>query len=190
MSTFIVQFVSNLNSDDTKLKKPRRPPVGVLPQPSVKRTKPTVGVLPQPIVKRTKPTVGVLPPPTSYTADQCHSMDKDTLLKEWIRITGHTTLGCRHCGGNKHNPKHKPVEEYWMNVIHHHTSKYGLYADMRVPKTCDAQTNNNNKKNPFSNPYYTFLRTCPQFTKSDWIVFEQTHREQLTTIGVNKRYKC
>lgn len=190
MSTFIDQFVSNLNSNDTKSKKPRRPSVGVLPQPIVKRTKPNVGVLPQPIVKRTKPTVGVLPPPTSYTMLQCNAMDKATLLKEWIRITGHTTLGCCHCGGNKHNPTHKPVEERWMHVIHRHTSKYGLYADMHIPKTCDIATENNNKKNPFSNPYYAVLRKCPEFTKPDWIEFEQNHRGQLLSIGVKKRYKC
>jgi hypothetical protein len=156
-----------------------RPTVG-----NVKPRRPMVGkaeeiVTPQP----TKPHVGVL----SRSKEECQAMNDNELLAEFVRITGHSTLGCCHCGKKNGFPTQKPIEERWVNAIRSHTSKYGLYHGMTVPKTCDFQRVRNTLKNPISNPYYARLYKGPHMTEKEREQFEEQHRQQLLEIDVIKR---
>jgi hypothetical protein len=159
----------------------------IIPKKSAPR-KPNVGHL-EPIVspKPHRPTVGAIMKQSSWSNEECKQMNDYELLAEFRHITGRDTLGCCHCGKKNGNPTQKPIEERWVHTIRIHTSKYGLYDGMPVPKTCDSQRVRNTLKNPISNPYYARLYNGPHMTEEERASFEEHHRQQLLSIDVVKR---
>ena len=186
----IVPKKSNANDGQEEIMEPGQPML-------LKRRRPTVGKLkprrpmvgkveePEEIVtpQSAKPHVGV----SSRSKEECAAMNDNELLAEFARITGHITLGCCHCGKKHGLSTQTPIEERWVNAIRTHTSKYGLYHGMTIPKTCDFQRVRNTLKNPISNPYYTRLYKGPYMTEDERVAFEEQHRQQLLKIDVVKR---
>lgn len=168
--------VGVLNPNLQSVSKPRRPTVGKLvPTEAVNAVKPS------------KPTVGVM----AWSKEECQAMDDAYRVKEFIRITGHITLGCTHCGNRNGNPRHTSIEERWVDSIRTHTSKHGIYSGMPLPKTCDAQRARNAIQNPISNKiynqFYTRVYKGPSMTEEEFIKFEEEHKQRLLAIGVVPR---
>ena len=137
-----------------------------------------------------KPRVAVTSLKESYTAEEVAAMDIAETLAEWIRITGHKTLGCKHCGKTKEGaPKAHPVADRWMSTIHRHCSRYGLRTDMNLPGTCDKQRGANTLKNKVDNPYYNRLNSVKPLTDEERAALKKEHDEAKRALGIKPRAK-
>ena len=103
---------------------------------------------------------GLIPPEqfryekkSAYTPHEVLLMTDDELLDNFAQITGKYSLSCKHC--------HSETAELtrFVSVIRKKCSKNnnGLYKDISVPKTCDHQTMQNNKR--YS--YYNDIQKAP-----------------------------
>jgi hypothetical protein len=71
-----------------------------------------------------------------FSAQEIADMTDDALLHEFTRITGRTTLTCKHC-----HKKECDLQRF-VNSIRARCLKKssdGLHKDMACPKTCDVQ---------------------------------------------------
>jgi len=137
-----------------------------------------------------KPRVAVTSFKESYTVEEVAAMDIAEILAEWIRITGHKTLGCKHCGKTKEGaPKAHPVADRWMTTIHQHCSRYGLSTDMHLPATCDKQREANRIKNKVDNPYYNRLNSTKPLTEEERATLKKEHDEARRAMGIKPRAK-
>ena len=114
---------------------------------TIRKGKPRVA--PQP--KRLRPIVAL---PMCYSPSECIEMYKRDHLEFCVnvtRITGITEL--TQAGW----AKPKPITTHWSYSILNRCMKKGLYASMKMPLTADAQTMNNDERNPYNNPAYSIL---------------------------------
>jgi hypothetical protein len=75
------------------------------------------------------------------------ALSNDELIAEFTRVTGVTSLSCKHC--------HKiemPLEKF-VEAIRRKALK-GLTETMALPKTCDAQLLRGDIRNKIANPFY------------------------------------
>ena len=137
-----------------------------------------------------KPRVAPIILKESYTAEEITTMNNTELLAEWIRITGREMLGCKHCGKTKEGtPRETPVADRWINTIHQHCSKKGLYNGMPLPATCDKQRKANSIKNKVDNPYYHRLKSVKQLTDEERAILKKEHEEARRALGIMPRKK-
>ena len=91
---------------------------------------------------------------SAYTAEEVAAMTDDQLLHEFSRITGKTTLTCKHC--------HRDCGlEKFVGAIRTRCLKKssdGLHKDIPLPKTCDVQQARNKASNRVDNYYYPRIR--------------------------------
>ena len=88
----------------------------------------------------------------AYTSEEVSQMTDYVLCKEFIRLTGRSTLDCAHCK--------KPTSlDNWMHSIRKRCEKKGLDRNIPVPKTCDKQQAVNSICNPINNKVYPVLRS-------------------------------
>jgi hypothetical protein len=88
----------------------------------------------------------------AYTSEEVSQMSDYLLCKEFIRLTGRTTLDCTHC------KKPTPLDN-WIHSIRKRCEKKGLDRNTPVPKTCDKQQAVNSICNPINNKVYPVLRS-------------------------------
>jgi hypothetical protein len=144
--------------------------------PSVTPMKlPKPGVAPVAPKKLPKPGVA---PRHSYSPHEVKEMDDTRLCAEFARLTGHTHLSCTHC-------RTRPIELYWVNSIRKRAMKMGLSAEMKIPKTCDAQQFTNELCNPINNPAYQKIYQGVSHETKKSIV--QSRQEQLNGISIAAR---
>ena len=144
--------------------------------PSVTPMKlPKPGIAPVAPKKLPKPGVAAR---HSYSPHEVKEMDDNKLCAEFVRLTGHTHLSCTHC-------RTRPIELYWVNSIRKRAMKMGLSAEMKIPKTCDAQQFTNELCNPINNPAYQKIYQGVSHETKKSIV--QSRQEQLNGISIAAR---
>jgi len=124
-----------------------------------------------------KKGIKIVPKPKQYRPEEINNMDNTTLAQEFIRLTGHKTLYCKHCKGEK------PIEVFWINSIRKRCMKKGLSKDMELPKTCDKQQAKNTKCNVINNPIYQKLRN-QTITKKEQDSLIQQRIKKMRKIGI------
>ena len=92
-----------------------------------------------------------------YSSQEVAELDPITVLELFIHLTGLTSLGCKHCGSSIR--KETYVWDNWTNSIYTRALKYGLSADMKLPKSCDKQLEYNNRTNKVNNATYRVLKS-------------------------------
>ena len=70
------------------------------------------------------------------------------LLSAFISVTGQETVACTHC-----HKTNMPLEKFLV-AIRRRCEKKGIFAEMKLPKTCDNQLLRNDKRNKIANQYY------------------------------------
>jgi len=159
---------------------PGAPVVAKIPKPDVapsvtpmKLPKPGIA----PVAPKKLPKPGVAPR-HSYSPHEVKEMDDTRLCAEFARLTGHTHLSCTHC-------RTRPIELYWVNSIRKRAMKMGLSAEMKIPKTCDAQQFTNELCNPINNPaYQKIYQGVSHETKKSIVLSRQA---QLISISIAAR---
>jgi hypothetical protein len=156
---------------------PGAPVVAKIPKPGVAPSV-TPMKLPKPCIAAKKlPKPGVAPR-HSYSPHEVKEMDDTRLCAEFARLTGHTHLSCTHC-------RTRCIELYWVNSIRKRAMKLGLSAEMKIPKTCDAQQFTNELCNPINNPaYQKIYQGVSHETKKSIVLSRQ---EQLNGISIAAR---
>jgi hypothetical protein len=84
----------------------------------------------------------------SYTKEEVAAMADAELLSAFISVTGQETVACTHCH------KTDMSLDKFVVAIRRRCEKKGIFADMKLPKTCDNQLLRNDKRNKIANPYY------------------------------------
>jgi len=81
---------------------------------------------------------------TSYTISEISKLNEIELAAAYKSVTGKTTLPCKHCHEGE-----AEIERF-IGVIRVACKKSnGLNAEVKVAKTCDHQTENNEKRNAY-----------------------------------------
>jgi hypothetical protein len=134
--------------------------------------------LPKPgIAAKKLPKPGVAPR-HSYSPHEVKEMDDTRLCAEFVRLTGHTHLVCSCC-------RKRSIETHWIHSIRKRAMKMGLSAEMKIPKTCDAQQFRNELCNPINNPAYSKIYRGVTDEEKESII--QSRQEQLNGISIAAR---
>jgi hypothetical protein len=134
--------------------------------------------LPKPgIAAKKLPKPGVAPR-HSYSPHEVKEMDDIRLCAEFMRLTGHTHLVCSCC-------RKRSIETHWIHSIRKRAMKMGLSAEMKIPKTCDAQQFRNELCNPINNPAYSKIYRGVTDEEKESII--QSRQEQLNGISIAAR---
>jgi len=83
-----------------------------------------------------------------YSKEEVAIMTDAEVLSAFIGVTGQETVACTHC--------HKtdcPLEKFVI-AIRRRCEKKGIFAEMKLPKTCDNQLLRNDKRNKVANKIY------------------------------------
>lgn len=127
--------------------------------------------------------------PVIYSPEEVQQMDDYKLCREFIRVTGLTTLSCKHCGrdaDNQEKGQEKNIYSHFMNAIRRRAEKKGLHRDMKLPKTCDKVLKRNDVCNPINNPAYYVIRHVSS-DSSDIVNAINMRQEGLQAIGIATR---
>lgn len=126
---------------------------------------------------------------TSYTKEEVKEMDPLTVLEEFVRMTGITSLGCRCCGGKYR--KETYVWDNWVNSIYTRALKSGLSAGIKPPASCDKQQARNNKTNKVNNMAYRVLHSdkYDDKTKKEMLVLRQSVLQEMGVATRPHHYK-
>jgi len=84
----------------------------------------------------------------SYTKEEIAIMTDAEVLCAFTQVTGNETIACTHC--------HKTdcLLEKFTVAIRRRCEKKGLFAEMKLPKTCDNQLLRGDKRNKLANKFY------------------------------------
>ena len=137
---------------------------------------PKPGVAPS-VTPKKLPKPGVAPR-YSYSPHEVKEMDDTRLCAEFVRLTGHTHLLCSCC-------RKRSIETHWIHSIRKRAMKMGLSAEMKIPKTCDAQQFRNELCNPINNPAYSKIYRGVTDEEKESII--QSRQEQLVGISIAAR---
>lgn len=101
--------------------------------------------------------------PMHYTAIEVASMTDEELLDAVSRICGITHLPCTHCR-NTSVPLVKFVESIRRRCSKLWKGKSGLFPEVELPKSCDNQSERNQRSNGVNNKYFTLIKkaTSPE----------------------------
>jgi hypothetical protein len=111
-------------------------------------------VIPKKVKKLPKKIKKLILQKEYYTPEEVDKMDNFVLCREFIRLTGHQTLHCCHCG------KKETALDNWITSIRKRCLKpAGLSKDTVPPKTCDKKQAVNSICNPINNRVYPVLRS-------------------------------
>jgi len=81
-----------------------------------------------------------------YSKQQVESMTDDELLSAFTDVTGKTSLPCKHC-----HYGHVELGRFVLSIRKrcYKRSTNGLHSKIKIPKTCDHQIINNDKRGGF-----------------------------------------
>ena len=81
-----------------------------------------------------------------YSKQQIESMTDDELLSAFTDVTGKTSLPCKHC-----HYGHVELGRFVLSIRKrcYKRSTNGLHSKIKIPKTCDHQIINNDKRGGF-----------------------------------------
>jgi len=144
--------------------------------PAAPKKLPKPGVAPS-VTPKKLPKPGVAPR-HSYSPDEVKEMDDNRLCAEFVRLTGHTHLVCSCC-------RKRSIDTHWIHSIRKRAMKKGLSAEMKIPKTCDAQQFRNELCNPINNPVYSKIYRGVTPEEKESII--QSRQEQLVNISIAAR---
>ena len=83
-----------------------------------------------------------------YSKEEVAIMTDAELLSAFTGITGEDTATCSHC-----HRTDGPLEKFII-AIRRRCEKKGIFAEMKLPKTCDRALQRNEKRNKIANTYY------------------------------------
>ena len=84
----------------------------------------------------------------AYSKEQLAKMTDAEVISAFTSVTGQVTLSCGHC-----QKKAAPLEKFAI-AIRRRCEKKGLFAEMKLPMTCDNQLLRNDSRNKLTNKYY------------------------------------
>jgi hypothetical protein len=116
--------------------------------------------------------------PTHYTASEVAAMTDGELLIAVRSICGITHLSCTHCCSTSLT---EFVESIRQRCSKPWRGKSGLFPEVELPRTCNAQTETNNLTNPINNKYSRLIKkaTSPEEIEALKMQRSEEHRQRL-----------
>lgn len=126
---------------------------------------------------------------TAYTISEVLAMTNDELLANVSRIFGITHMACKHCRSTE-VPLHKFVESIRRRCSKPWKGKSGLCPGMELPKSCDNQSERNQRSNGVNNKFFSLIKKAASPEEVEALQIQRSEALYAATEGkiVPKRF--